>query len=58
MPFSTEAIENFQPAKSEYKPGRWNLPNEAMKALISFKHFNGDKLEGLVTHKTYKWSEM
>ena len=47
-----------KPTKSEYKTGRWNLPNETIIALEYFKHFNQDKLEGLVTHKTYKWSEM
>ena len=43
---------------SEYKENRWNFPQEAQTYLSEIKHYNTDKLEGLVTHKTYKWSEM
>ena len=46
-----EAVE------SEYKKGRWNFPVEARTILEDFKHYNADKIEGMVTHKTYKWSE-
>lgn len=47
-----EAVE------SEYKPGRWNFPQEAMQYLNEISFYNRDKMEGLVTHKSYKWSEV
>ena len=48
----------FKPQKSEYKEGRWNLPDSATAALKKFQYLNGNKLDGLITHKAYKWSEL
>jgi len=44
--------------ESEFKEGRWDFPVEAQTYLKEIKHYNFDKLDGLVTHKAYKWSEM
>ena len=51
-------FSNYQEAvESEFKAGRWNFPNEARTVLEDFKYYNAKKIEGMVTHKTYKWSE-
>ena len=52
LSFYKEAVE------SEFKENRWNFPQEAQKFLKEIKHYNFDKLDGLTTHKNYKWSEM
>lgn len=49
---------NREAVESEFKSGRWNFPQEAQLFLREIKHYNQDKFEGLVTHKSYKWSEM
>ena len=42
---------------SEHNPEKINFPHEAHKFLEIFKYYNGQKLDGLVTSKAYKWSE-
>jgi len=51
-------FSNYQEAvESEFKAGRWNFPNEARAVLEDFKYYNINKIDGMVTHKTYQWSE-
>ena len=52
-------LANYKEAvESEYKQERWNFPQEAQMYLREILHYNKDKLDGLVNHKTYKWSEV
>ena len=51
-------FSNYQEAvESEFKAGRWNFPHEARAVLEDFKYYNIKKIDGMVTHKTYQWSE-
>jgi hypothetical protein len=44
-------------AVSTWNPNRFDHLGQSMTFLRDFSIYNSDKIEGLVTHKTYNWSE-
>ena len=49
---------NKESVESSYKKNRWDFPVETKALLTEFQYYNQDKMDGLVTHKEYKWSDM